>query len=103
MTLADAGYFAANHLAECGQRGQQVVSEARQRSLTDAYHKDRFTYYEQSDSFSCPQGRRLKFLRIQHTNGVPLRLYPSLWSRLPGVPSPRRSVREPARPAAVWR
>ena len=51
------------------------MSEARQRFLTDAYHKDRFTYDEQSDSFTCPQGRRLKFLRIQHTNGVPLRLY----------------------------
>ena len=76
MTLADAGYFAVSHLAECDRRGQQVVvSEARQRFLTDAYHKDRFTYDEQSDSFTCPQGRRLKFLRIQHTNGVPLRLY----------------------------
>ena len=32
MTLADAGYFAANHLAECDRRGQKVaVSEARQR------------------------------------------------------------------------
>ncbi len=76
MTLADAGYFAVSHLAECDRRGQQVVvSEARQRFLTDAYHKDRFTYDEQSDSFTCPQGRRLKFLRIQHTNGVPLHLY----------------------------
>ena len=32
MTLADAGYFAASHLAECTRRGQQVVvSESRQR------------------------------------------------------------------------
>ena len=76
MTLADAGYFAASHVAACAHRGQQVVvSEARQRFLTAPYHKDRFTYDEQSDSFTCPQGRKLKFLRIQHTNGVPLRLY----------------------------
>ena len=76
MTLADAGYFAASHLAECARRGQQVVvSEARQRFLKGPYHKDRFTYDEHSDSFRCPQGQRLKFLRIQHTNGVPLRLY----------------------------
>ena len=34
MTLADAGYFAASHLAECDRRGQNVVvSEARQRFL----------------------------------------------------------------------
>ena len=62
MTLADAGYFAASHVAECVRRGQQVVvSEARQR-----FH---------SDSFRCPQGQTLTFVRIQHANGVPLRLY----------------------------
>ena len=76
MTLADAGYFAASHLAECDRRGQQVVvSEARQRFLKDPYHKDQFTYNEPSDSFTCPQGQTLKFVRIQHANGVPLRLY----------------------------
>ena len=76
MTLADAGYFAASHLEECARRGQQVVvSEARQRFLKDPYHKDQFTYDEQSDSFTCPQGQTLHFVRIQHANGVPLRLY----------------------------
>ena len=76
MTLADAGYFAASHLAECDRRGQQVVvSEARQKFLKDPYHKDRFTYDERSDSFTCPQGQTLAFVRIQHANGVPLRLY----------------------------
>ena len=76
MTLADAGYFAASHLAECDRRGQQVVvSEARQRFLKDPYHKDRFTYDEHSYSFKCPQGQTLTFVRIQHVNGVPLRLY----------------------------
>ena len=76
MTLADAGYFAASHLAECDRRGQQVaMAEARQRFLSEPYHKDRFAYDEQSDRFTCPQGRSLRFLRIQQTNGVPLRLY----------------------------
>ena len=76
MTLADAGYFAASHVAECVRRGQKVVvSEARQRFLAEPYHKDRFTYDEHSDSFRCPQGQTLAFVRIQHANGVPLRLY----------------------------
>ena len=76
MTLADAGYFSSSQLAECDRRGQQVVvSEARQRFLKDPYHKDRFTYDERSDSFTCPQGQTLAFVRIQHANGVPLRLY----------------------------
>ena len=33
--------------------------------------------HEPSDSFTCPQGQTLKFILIQHTNGVPLRLYRS--------------------------
>ena len=73
-TLADAGYFAGSHLEECASRGQQVVvSESRRRFLKDPYHKDQFTYDEQSDSFTCPQGQTLHFVRIQHANGVPLR------------------------------
>ena len=76
MTLADAGYFAASHVAECDRRGQNVVvPEARQRFLKDPYHKDKFTYDEQTDRFKCPQGQTLAFVRIQHVNGVPLRLY----------------------------
>ena len=93
-TLADAGYFAGSHLAECSRRGRQVVvSESRQRFLKDPYHKDQFTYDEQSDSFTCPQGQTLKFVRIQHTNGVPLRLYRASGAVLPGV-STLRSLYE---------
>jgi len=75
MTLADAGYYAASHLAECDRRGQQVVvPESRQRILKDPYHRDRFIYDGDSDTFRCPQGQTLEFVRIQHVNGVPLRL-----------------------------
>ena len=104
MTLADAGYFAASHLAECARRGQQVVvSEARQRFLKGPYHKDRFTYDEHSDSFRCPQGQRLKFLRIPT-----IRMESRCVCTGPLEPSARRarpseSVREPKRPAVVWR
>ena len=45
------------------------MPEARQRFLKDPYHKDRFSYDEHSDSFSCPQGQTLAFVRIQHVNG----------------------------------
>ena len=59
MTLADAGYFAASHVAECVRRGQQVVvPEARQRFLKDPYHKDRFTYDEHSDALRVHRDRR---------------------------------------------
>ena len=48
-----------------------VVSEARLRFLKNPYHKDRFIYGERSDSFRCPQGQTLGFVRIRHANGVP--------------------------------
>ena len=63
------------------------MSESRQRFLEDPYHKDRFTYDEHSDSFTCPQGQTLKFVRIQHTNGVPLRLYRASGAVCQGCPA----------------
>ena len=66
----NAGYFSASHLAEV--EASRWWWPRRQRFL---YHKDRFTYDEHSDSFMCPQGQTLAFVRIQHANGVPLRLY----------------------------
>ncbi len=88
MTLADAGYFAASHLEECARRDQQVVVSDRATVLKDPYHKDQFTYNEPSDSFTCPQGQTLKFIRIQHTNGVRC-VCTGPRGRLPGVPSLR--------------
>ena len=46
-----------------------------------------FTYDEPSDSFTCPQGQTLKFVRIQHTNGVPLRLYRASGAVCQGCPA----------------
>ncbi len=76
MTLADAAYHSGKGLEECARRDQSVaMPETRQQLLGDPYHKDRFTYNEPSDSFMCPQGQRLEYLRIQRLNGVPWRLY----------------------------
>ena len=76
MTLADAAYHSGKGLEGCARRGQSVaMPETRQQLLGEPYHKDRFTYDEHSDSFRCPQGQRLQFLRIQRLNGVPWRLY----------------------------
>ena len=50
MTLADAGYFAASHLAECDRRGQK-----RHGRFLEA-HKDRFTY----DGEGVPRDGRLR-------------------------------------------
>ena len=79
------------------------MSESRQRFLKDPYHKDQFTYNEPSDSFTCPQGQTLKFIRIQHTNGVPLRLYRASEAVCQVCPQPSESVRGPKRLGEAWR
>ena len=62
LTLADAGYHSAAALEGCFERGQQVVmpEPSRGRALDHPYHKDRFTYDPDSDTYKCPQGKLLR-------------------------------------------
>ena len=76
MTLADSGYFAGSDLEESDRRGQQVVvPEKRQRHLDDPYHKDQFVHDETTDTYTCPQGQKLHFFRMQFVNRVWNRVY----------------------------
>ena len=50
-------------------------AESQRRALRRPYHKDRFTYDESSDSYRCPQGQALRFIRIKRNHGVPMRRY----------------------------
>ena len=75
-TLADAGYHSGNALSECARREQQVVMpESQERMLRRPYHKDRFTYDEESDSYTCPQGQRLSFSYTKQARGHLVRVY----------------------------
>ena len=59
MTLADAGYFAASHLAECDRRGQQVVvPEARQRFLKTHITRTDSAMTSTVTASGVPRGRR---------------------------------------------
>jgi len=76
VTLADAGYHSGAILESCAQREQQVIMpEPQQRALEHPYHKDRFCYDEQTDSYTCPQGQTLRFTRVKQTKGTLMRLY----------------------------
>ena len=76
MTLADAGYYGGGPLEECVRRGQRVVMpEPRQRLVGHPYHKDRFVYDREEDSYSCPHGQTLRFARIRRRKGTPERMY----------------------------
>ena len=75
-TLADAGYHSGSNLEECASRDHHVVMpEAQRKALKRPYHKDRFTYDESTDSYSCPQGQGLPFKGMKLTRGTPMRMY----------------------------
>ena len=75
MTLADAGYFAGRHVEECHRRGQQVTMPDLTRPLDHPYHKDQFVYDEESDSYTCPHGQRLAFVRPRKNTVTQMRKY----------------------------
>ena len=75
-TLADAGYHSGANLESCAQREQQVIMpESQHKALEHPYHKDRFCYDEQMDSYTCPMGQILRFTRLKRTRGTLMRLY----------------------------
>ena len=75
MTLADAGYFGSVHLEEIHCQGLQVAMPDSAQPLDNPYHKDRFIYEEDSDSYICPQGKRLRFSSSTTNKGTPIRVY----------------------------
>jgi transposase len=77
-TLADAGFHSGENLAACAARGQTVLMpEAQEQEReTNPFHKDHFAYDPTSDTYCCPQGATLRFVRIKHRTGRPsARLY----------------------------
>jgi transposase len=63
MTLADAGYHSGANLAECVKREQAIaMPEVQERALQKPYHKDRFIYHVDTDTFTCPYSHTLPFV-----------------------------------------
>ena len=75
VTLADAGYCGGGHLEASHRKGQQLAMPDMARPLDNPYHKDRFTYDEDNDSYICPQGKRLRFSSSSTNKGMPVRVY----------------------------
>jgi hypothetical protein len=62
VTLADAGYHSAENLEAAAERGHTViVPESQSRALARPYHKDAFSYDAATDSYTCPQGKALRY------------------------------------------
>ena len=76
LTPADGGYHWGKNLKSCAANGRQVLMpDSKKKLLGGRYHKDRFTYDEASDSYTCPQGQRLRFQRCMMANTARVRLY----------------------------
>ena len=77
LTLADAGYHSAAALQECADRGQRVAmpESPRGMALDHPYHKDRFTYDADSDTYKCPQGQVLSLVRGRFARKTNKRMY----------------------------
>ena len=80
LTLADAGYHTAAALQECADRGQQVAmpESPRGMALDHPYHKDRFIYDADSDTYRCPQGQVLSLVRGRFARKTKKRMYQAL-------------------------
>jgi transposase len=78
LVLADGGYHSAANLAACAARDQAVLVPDPQAPRPDApYHKDRFVYDPETDTFTCPQGQTLTFQGYDshQADGPPIRRY----------------------------
>jgi len=78
ITVADAGYESGSNLAACEQRKQVIVMpQAEDHELQNPYHKDKFVYDADSDTYFCPCGQPLRFVRNKFVLKTMARVYNS--------------------------
>jgi transposase len=76
LSLSDAGFHSGANLAECEKREQVIVMpEAQEQALKQPYHKDKFVYDTDTNSYQCPCGQTLHFVRMKLVHKKPIRLY----------------------------
>jgi transposase len=76
ITLVDAGYHSGSNLADCVQREQKIaMPESQDSALQNPYHKDKFIYNPQTNSYTCPQGQTLKFVSAKLKHNKMVRIY----------------------------
>jgi transposase len=75
-SLLDAGFHSGANLTECEKRDQVVVMpESQEQALQQPYHKDKFIYKVETDSYECPLGQALKFVKQRRFRQTLIKLY----------------------------
>ena len=84
--VADSGYYtddavleAAKSKTDCvvpdSETAAQLNNPKRSDSEGAAYHVSQFSYDEAKDEFTCPQGKRVPFVRNHEKRGQPTKVY----------------------------
>jgi transposase len=74
--LADAGFHSGKNVADCRQHQQIIIMpESQKKALKQPYHKDKFIYDSEKDSYLCPGGQTLKFIYTKMTRHTLMRIY----------------------------
>lgn len=77
-SLADAGFHSGANLEACEQRGQVIIMpESQGQTLSNPYHKDKFIYDVNTNSYKCPNGQILKFVKRKKARQVITLIYRS--------------------------
>ncbi len=84
--VADSGYYTDDAVLEASrsktdcivpdsETAAELNNPKRGESEGAAYHVSRFTYDEAQDEFTCPQGKKLPFVRNHSRRGQPTKVY----------------------------
>lgn len=75
-SLADAGFHNGPNLRACEQRQQVILMpESQEKALQQLYHKDKFIFDPNTDSYLCPGGQTLNYVRQKLTRQTGMRIY----------------------------
>ena len=75
ITVADAGYFAADTLDELERRGMPVALPEGRMFKDHPYHWRHFRYDPDRDEYTCPEGKTLVKRQTKYTRQTPAQLY----------------------------
>ena len=82
--VADSGYYnddavldASQSSTDCMVPDSETAAELNnpKRKEASAFHVNRFAYDEEKDEFTCPQGKKLLFVRNHKRRGEPTKFY----------------------------
>ncbi len=84
--VADSGYYTDDAVLEASksktdcvvpdsETAAQLNNPKRSESEKVAYHTNRFSYDEEKDEFTCPQGKQLPFIRNHKKRGQATKVY----------------------------